>query len=185
MNFSELLQSATTWDSPKCRREMAGGLRRDCASHRTLRRSRPAVLTCTVRCRPIRRCPASPAGPAPRTLVATVPKRRRVPPTKPVSTSAVLWAAGAVVVAVHSISALISKLMDEPGKLLLNDLDSFADNRIGREIPGALNVEVESVRDGIVVERLALLRGLLPPGILAWGPVLCKSAYVREDHRED
>lgn len=75
--------------------------------------------------------------------------------------------------------------MDEPRKLLLDDFNAFADDRIGREIPGGLDVEVESVRDSIVVERLTLLRGFLPPGILAWGPVLGKSACVREDHRGD
>ena len=74
--------------------------------------------------------------------------------------------------------------MDEPGKLLLDDLDALADDDIGREIPGALDVEIESVRDGIVIERFTFLRGFLPPGILAWGPVLCKSACVRDNHQE-
>jgi hypothetical protein len=61
--------------------------------------------------------------------------------------------------------------VDEPGKFLLQDLDAFADDGIRREVPGGLDVEVESVGDGVVVERLALLRRLFPLGVLARGPV--------------
>jgi hypothetical protein len=60
--------------------------------------------------------------------------------------------------------------VNETGKLLLQDLDAFADDGVGWEVSGALDVEVESVRDGIVVKRLPFLRRLLPRGVLAWWP---------------
>jgi len=50
--------------------------------------------------------------------------------------------------------------VDESGQLLLQHLDALLDDGVRLEGAGRLDVEVESVRDGIVVERFALCGGV-------------------------
>jgi hypothetical protein len=129
--------------------------------------SRPAALTSAVRRCPIRRRAASAA---PCALVASVSKRRCVA-AKAVGAGVVLWAAWPVVVAVGTIPALpFGELVNQTGEFLLQDLNAFCNDCIGRQVSGGLYVVVESIRYGIIVKRLAFLRRLLPFGIFTWGP---------------
>lgn len=60
--------------------------------------------------------------------------------------------------------------MDQTGKFALQLLNTLQDDRIGLDVSNAFDLEVESRRDSIVVEGLALSRRLLNIGILRLRP---------------
>lgn len=69
--------------------------------------------------------------------------------------------------------------MDQAGELLLEDADAALDDLVGLQRADALDLEVEAVRVGEVVEGLILLRGILICRVFALGPAVDK--YVGED----
>lgn len=72
--------------------------------------------------------------------------------------------------------ATLVHAVDETGKLLLHDCDTLLDNRIRLQVACTLDLEVELVRDCLVVKLLRLLSRLLEVGVLAPGPGIIKSA---------
>lgn len=61
--------------------------------------------------------------------------------------------------------------MDKARELLLDDADAALDDLVGLQGADALDLEVEAVRGGEVVEGLALLRRVLVLRVVALGPV--------------
>ena len=53
---------------------------------------------------------------------------------------------------------------------MLQDFDSLLDDRVRFEIPYALHLEIEPLRDGVVVKRLAFLWRLFPISIFTFWP---------------
>lgn len=85
-----------------------------------------------------------------------------------VATLVVAWAARSVVSVLTTIA--FGKFVDQTSQLLLNDLDAFSHNSIGGNRTGGLDVVVEALWHGIVIERFALLGRLFPVGVLRRRP---------------
>ncbi len=60
--------------------------------------------------------------------------------------------------------------MDQRRQLLLERLDALLDDDVRLELADSLFIKVEAVWNRIVVESLALLRGVLELRVLALGP---------------
>ena len=70
----------------------------------------------------------------------------------------------------HSVTALTADKMDQACELLLDNANAALDNLVGLQRANALDLKVEAVRHGVVVEGLALLRRVFPLCVLALGP---------------
>jgi hypothetical protein len=82
-------------------------------------------------------------------------------------------ATGAASAAAGDGAAGAREVLDDGGEFLLQHTDALLHNGVGLEAAGRLDVEVERLRDGLVVERLALLRRVFELGVLTFRPVLC------------
>lgn len=85
-----------------------------------------------------------------------------------VATLVIAWAARSVVSVLTTIG--FGKFVNQTSQLLLDDLDAFGDNTVGRDGTGGLDVKVKALWHGIVIERLALLGRLFPVGVLRRRP---------------
>lgn len=124
----------------------------------------PIRAILAVRCSSVRRCGTDSS---PRACVA-VPVRRGVPRILPGLAVDVGAARGVIAIRV----AAVGNILDHGSELLLQNLDPLLDDSVGLEIADTLDFEVEPLGHGVVVKWFALLRWLLPLGVLALGPVM-------------
>jgi hypothetical protein len=74
--------------------------------------------------------------------------------------------------AINSIClvAALCQILNDGCQLLLEYFDALLDDDIGLQVSYTLDLEVESLGDGIVIKWFPFLRGFLPLGIFAFWP---------------